>query len=591
MLLSKAVVLLYKQTQKNGTFCEHLLVTAPHLKEQIPTISLQVVMTVLKMQNNHGNWEESCELTSYAILTLSSFAQLLLGGAGLHERVYDSINQGKVFLAAHRAQWKDGAYLWTEKVTYSSSILSEVYCLAATVNCATSPATIAIPSPFQVSERVLQDMSKARDLISRTPLFSQADAQLLFSAQVQACYILSDLQCRRLDIFPRTGMKEDKYLTFIPLTWTACMSLQDDCVSLAVLFDMMVLSMLNYQVDEYMEDMLEHEYQHKECFASARDTVKQLFIETAPSKNEQDETPRNRNIPPGTSKSNLPDRNDKDDTKVNGHENGNSLDLSHMKVVLSRYIAHILQHPLVVKSTRDIQTRLARELETFLLAHIDHAEDNYKFAHQSNKSSLSFPVPSNKTSHKAHNGNRDTTGDAERENITNGARGYLKQYENPGRTFYNWVHTTSADHTSCPFSFVFFQCLLSATHGDVAGRRPKIAYLVEDVCRHLASLCRMYNDYGSLARDLDESNLNSLNFPEFSGKDGGITEQEAKAQLMSIAEHERHCLSVALDQLDNELSSSSGRNNGKWMSAIRFFVNVTDLYGQIYVVKDIATRK
>ncbi|KAF3061434.1 Copalyl diphosphate synthase [Daldinia childiae] len=354
---------------------------------------------------------------------------------------------------------------------------------------------------------------------------------------------------------------------------------------------MTVLSMLNYQVDEYMENMLEHEYQYKEGFASARDTVRKLFIETAPNKNKQGEAPKNCNIPPRTSKSNLPGRYDKDDTKVNGHENGSSLDLSHMKVVLSRYIAHILQHPSVVKSTRDMQTRLARELETFLLAHIDHAEDNYKFAHQSNKRSMSVPVPSNKTSHKAYNGNRDSAGDAKGEDIINGARGYFKKYENPGRTFYNWVHNTSADHTSCPFSFVFFQCLLFATHGDVAGRKPKIAYLVEDVCRHLASLCRIYNDYGSLARDLDESNLNSLNFPEFSVDDGGITEQEAKAQLMSISEYERRCLNVALDQLDHEISSSSGRNNGKWMSAIRFFVNVTDLYGQIYVVKDIATRK
>ncbi|KAI1384134.1 Ent-kaurene synthase [Hypoxylon trugodes] len=594
MLLSKAVVLLYKRMQENETFRERLLIAAPNLKEQILILSLQIVMTILKMQN-HGNWEEGCELTAYAVLALSSFAQLPLIAAGLRDRIYESINQGKVFLAAHRSEWRDGAYLWTEKVTYSSEILSEAYCLAATVNCTATPTIPGTPPPFQVSEKILGGMSKAGHLISCTPLFNQADTQLISAAQLQACYALSDLKRRRLDIFPRTGMGEDKYLIFIPLTWTACMSLREDCVSLAVLSEMMVLSMLNYQVDEYMEDVLERGWEYEEGFQSARDVVRQLFVQAGVSKDSQNETLRNRGVPLRESTPKSLDFNGNGNGEANGHKNYGRLG---MKTVLSRYIAHILQHPSVLKSTQDMQVRLARELETFLLAHIDQAEDNSQFARQLDGSSQNSSTLHDETLPKARNGIHNKKGE-KRKREPDGVHepptpaSYPRRYRDSGRTFYKWVRSTSADHTSCPFSFVFFHCLLFATHGDVAGHSAKTAYLVEDACRHLASLCRMYNDYGSLARDADELNLNSLNFPEFAraAKIGGLEEKEAKEQLMNIAEYERRSLNLALNQLESELMSGGGGNNGKWMDAIRLFVNVTDLCGQIYVVKDIATRK
>ncbi|RYP78944.1 hypothetical protein DL769_003109 [Monosporascus sp. CRB-8-3] len=247
----------------------------------------------------------------------------------------------------------------------------------------------------------------------------------------------------------------------------------------------------------------------------------------------------------------------------------------------------------ISRRPQPLQTRLARELEIFLLAHIDQAEDNHRFARQLAKSSFSSTPFNNRT--RDSNGKRGPNGTGIRNGTTepNGIQestapdAQLLHYENPGRTFYNWVRSTSADHTSCPFSFVFFNCLISVTHGDVLGHRARTAYLAEDACRHLASLCRMYNDFGSLARDRDETNLNSVNFPEFVRAE--TTEAAARAELMSIAEYERRGLDMALDQLDSELLRNGG-DAIKWMDAVRLFVNVTDLYGQIYVVKDIATQ-
>ena len=125
-------------------------------------------------------------------------------------------------------------------------------------------------------------------------------------------------------------------------------------------------------------------------------------------------------------------------------------------------------------------------------------------------------------------------------------------------------------------------------------------------------MCRQYNDYGSATRDKQERNLNSLDFPEFqphvdgdpqdhnvdSGRNAysmptaGRNKEGTNAHsmmgmkktLMEIADFERANVQLALQQLRQTLQSSAT------MDAIQVFVNVTDLFGQLYVVKDIASR-
>lgn len=132
-------------------------------------------------------------------------------------------------------------------------------------------------------------------------------------------------------------------------------------------------------------------------------------------------------------------------------------------------------------------------------------------------------------------------------------------------------------------------------------------YLAQDLSRHLATMCRQYNDYGSVARDRTEGNLNSIDFEEFqtdcvpkgsprASEDADVQKNEddgpstgaeettrKKDRLLWIAEYERQCLELSLERLANECSKET-------MDAIQFFVRVTDLYGQIYVARDIGVR-
>ena len=118
-----------------------------------------------------------------------------------------------------------------------------------------------------------------------------------------------------------------------------------------------------------------------------------------------------------------------------------------------------------------------------------------------------------------------------------------------------------------------------------------------------------------MARDHAEGNLNSVGFAEFSserefyrqlkdtpyldikGRVNGVgvtgeeergsaadtQESRKKEDLFWLADYERQCLDLAMQKLEAEVGAEA-------MYAVRLFVNVTDLYGQIYVLRDVTNR-
>ena len=75
--------------------------------------------------------------------------------------------------------------------------------------------------------------------------------------------------------------------------------------------------------------------------------------------------------------------------------------------------------------------------------------------------------------------------------------------------------------------------------------------------------------------------MNSVDFEEFAAA-GGM--DEAKRELMGLAEYEREGVERAWRALEGEVKEAVRR-------ALRVFVDVTDLYGLIYVQRDIASRR
>lgn len=182
-------------------------------------------------------------------------------------------------------------------------------------------------------------------------------------------------------------------------------------------------------------------------------------------------------------------------------------------------------------------------------------------------------------------------------------------------TFFHWLRTTLANHTTCPYAFAFIGCLLSSSLGRGKECFPRVCqkYFANAACRHLSTMCRMYNDDGLVTHDSEERNLNSVDFPECEMAKGFSPSSPMscsdcfsptrhvtgrKEALFKLAQYERQCLNEALSRLEEEtkvlflpgLSSVVRNVETRKMAICRMFCDVTDLYGEIYVVKNIACR-
>ena len=94
----------------------------------------------------------------YAILTLKA-VQSLSWIAGLVGDIISAIQRGRKFLRESGSTWKKSQYLWVEKVTYGSTLLSEAYCLAAIKNSDsarewTDRVKIIVQNPKKVPHKI-----------------------------------------------------------------------------------------------------------------------------------------------------------------------------------------------------------------------------------------------------------------------------------------------------------------------------------------------------------------------------------------------------------------------------------------------------
>ncbi|PVI03031.1 Ent-kaurene synthase, partial [Periconia macrospinosa] len=484
--------------------------------KKIPVTLLAMVKDIIESQMDDGSWGTGHEVTAYATIALS-WLLAIPWQESVSAKGKSSLERAKAYLLRCRQSWAQSNHLWIEKVAYSSTTLSEMYCLSA--------SSMSIPC-LTISNWVFHSPDKrlCKFFSTITP-FSKGETWEMNASLVQSAYFTERLQKSSQLIFPEMEKTSNhEYLQFIPFTWVGCNDFYDCGVSLNLLWEMMILSMLNFQVDAYMETVV-----GIDCLAQL-DNIRSIinrtckeYADDSTGDESQGRTLVNHGwITPPIS-----------DISTNSAEN--------VEKVLSSYTNHILQHPIVVKSPHYLQSWLSNSVREFLHAHINHIEDCERMS-----------------------------------------SGQL-----PSTTYYKWVHTTSAEHTSCPFSFVFYLCLMAGSQRQAqkedlfAGAKTK--YILEDACRHLATICRQHNDYGSIDRDQREGNLNSVQFPEFQGTSAGGAGYDRKQSVLEIAQYERSLLNVSLNALRQLVGVSV-------MKELALFFEVTDLYGRIYLCRDIGIQ-
>ena len=229
-------------------------------------------------------------------------------------------------------------------------------------------------------------------------------------------------------------------------------------------------------------------------------------------------------------------------------ENGqNGAGEQDVRVPLKRFILYLWQAQYVRSATTYNRNQLKSTIKDFLTAHLIQEEDSLR--HRSE------PQP------EARQGSNP---------IFSAARSSL----------YTWTHTVSGDHTAGPFAVASFFCMLGNGSDRLAS--PQAKYISQDLSRRLAALCRLYNDAGSLARDREEGSLNSVNFPEF-GSGCGNEDNSLKRNLLKIAEYERKSLDLSFSELKPLVDEAV-------FSSMRIFYMSADIYGQMYIIKDLTPK-
>lgn len=427
--------------------------------------------------------------------------------------------------------------MWVEKVSFGSHVLTKTYVLAA-LKAASRPAGGATVHFNDQPTDGLAKGAKYVALLKRTPLFLSVPEWQLQASLLEATLFQPLLRRRRLEVFPRNGMMPDKYFDLIPLTWTSCNNRSQTFASTNFLYEMMVISFLDFQADEFMEAVAGSEF--KDRIGPLRQLIDEIFGTLVNGVLGQNGD--HHQIAESTTAA--------EETHTNGAESAGTGDdaENHVRETLTHFVSYVAFHPCVQSASSWDRTSTLRELRTYLQAHVTQSEDNSQMA-------------------------------LARSGAVQGSVGR--------DGFFRWVRTTSADHTACPYSWAFAGCLLGGgtLHGAETFPTGRARYLAAAACQHLASMCRMYNDYGSIARDEAECNLNSVDFDDLGGS---VSELQARKEtLFALAQYERGWLDNSMDQLRAEAQAVGRRRQ---VQVLTMFCDVTDLYGQIYVVKDIASR-
>ncbi|KAI0802134.1 hypothetical protein GGR55DRAFT_459802 [Xylaria sp. FL0064] len=504
--------------------------------DRISLMLIEALTTILHNQNKDGSWGETSDFeeTSYAVLTLKYIAALGLASI-FEDEISNTLDRSVDFFRRKHTDSYLPKDVWIGEAPHSSGILSGAYLLGA-LNQSASKG----PGADRIGRGGLSSSSDKLFKLARTlPLLQGAETWEVRSCLLQGDIFSSIVRDRMPRIFPRENMRKETYLNLVPFTWAASRLLESLKLRNQELLDMMVLAVTIYQVDEFMEATVIR--LDDRDMRKLDDALEDLCSERVTA--EADNYTANHDMP------------------LSGKETPHGSLLAIIGV-LRQYVQFILQQPLVVSARQVLQRQLRSDIKRFFRAHLRQVKDNRLLR-----------------------------------------RKEMKTIESVHGSVFSWLRNTSADHTGGPFGMTYYLCLIEGRSSPLQPISTEALYVAQMVSQHLAALCRTYNDWGSRARDAAEYNVNSLNFEEIrtesetlngvSGNGAFLNQQgatgsvaghaEPEKRLLFIAEFERRCMLNSLRELKEIV-------NEDVYVAVKLFCDVTDIYGQIYVVKDMTPR-
>lgn len=517
--------------------------TGPLMESSGPVTIIQILGQILSAQGADGGW--GCtETTAYALLALHASVDLPYLHV-LSPEIRFAVAQGLKALSLTLDAGPEPQNLWVGKVASSSQELFKAYVSAAMrVNHAEQNYSDDDGDSMKEQAQRIVAFSK---FFSGLEHLSGEKSFMIKGSILEGSYYKPLLKAMRTQIFPQTSAKEaDKYLDYIPIMWILSSTGRKLNAPPEYLFDMMVLSMFVFLVDEYMESTIAHFSEDE--FVVLEEALREIHPITTPSL-------MNPSLPgfqldlEGLGTARAPDARYR------------SPGVQAAIRVFRSFALAVMKYPQVSNASPSDIVELRSETQNYLLYHIMQLKDNARLMRQEH----------------------------DPDQIT--------RFQTPRTSYPTWLHTIGAGHISGPFAFAFLQCLMggSVRGGGDCFTTVKQKLMAYNMNRHIGSFSRMYNDYGSVLRDRDERNLNSINFPEFflhhrRGIHTNITAiYESKATLLAAAQYERKCASDFAKVLFQELEAenTAGRTIALYL---KVYLGACEQFADMYLTKDVTNR-
>jgi hypothetical protein len=521
-----------------------------------------MVAKILTTQKCNGSWGEGTrgclEDTSLAILSLTTVLSFpFLGLLGLDIR--HAIEKGREILLLATAAGKPLRSTnanWLSSSAYRSKQLCEAYVLAA---ASKSLVIQTIETPKEMAkDKASQLALSLATFFHGLPNLSKEPFFKLKAAAIESSFYVKQLKAMRLDIFPATESKEkDKYFHYIPIMWCIHNSVRKAWAPPMIIWDISVVSMFIFLVDEYMEGHIVS-FSSKEL-AELREGIQQIFAL------EGDWAAEFQKFV--TTEKDSKKRTSNPLVVLNSPSNSASISplVADALDVFSRWATYQMNYPsLQSASALDMQA-LRFESKNYLLYHLHQTADNQRLASQT---SFSPSIP----------------------------------FRNPSMGYAPWLHVIGGGHIAATIALVWVQaCMGNKIRGP--GRdcfsSVKQKCMIWNANTHSAKQLRMFNDYGSITRDAEERNLNSTHFPDFFGAgdaewlhvDGAEEDAEfgvlqRKAVLLEAAQYERDRTNEEMEGLYQELRAEGymGKRLADWLGL--YFAG-GDQFSDMYLYRDV----
>lgn len=326
-------------------------------------VLFQILSRTLQQQNEDGSWgvRGSREETAYAIITLANIDSLpfVTPVAG---QIESAISRGRRYLKSTNAlddvtlTPKD--YIWTGKISYGVENVCHSYVLAAL----NTPVPQFLLGP-RVSALVNIPSKRLNSFVkfyAKLPMFEGVDTWKIKAWLMEGYLFLPDLERMRMGVFSR-AIDDDKYFEYLPFSWTGPSGLEKINAGAQTLFDMMMISMVNYQVDEFFDSVVARGDLY--TIAQLRRSIDRLFIGLRKG--------LTRDVVTGVESLGEYDQ-----------------DIYHQ---LEDFLRFVVSYPRIQNASANDQRQLQLELKAYLLAHTQQCEDSIKLRRQNWQKTYTTP--------------------------------------------------------------------------------------------------------------------------------------------------------------------------------------------------------